>query len=182
MPKRVSIKGKGADIFFGGEPTAPSGEPDNLRDTDPLQNSIIDKKFRPLPGNNNSLDNGEAKQEQRPVDTEAQLQPSGNTEPQSTTSPINPSVNQPINRPIDRIIDRPKGFYITEQLDRRLDDAVRYIREHHGIRKVDRSALLNAMLADEDTWTHQSLDLLVGRIVHQLTNRLTDQSISRPGT
>jgi hypothetical protein len=68
---------------------------------------------------------------------------------------------------------KPKGFYISEQLDARLDHAVRYFQTVHGIKKVDRSILMNAMLIDETHWTEESLDQLTDRLIDQLTRRLT---------
>jgi len=71
------------------------------------------------------------------------------------------------------VVERPKAFYITKQLDRRLDEAVRYYQEKHGITKVDRSALVNAILDNDAKWTEEALDLLVDRVLSQLTSRLT---------
>jgi len=68
---------------------------------------------------------------------------------------------------------KPKGFYISEQLDTRLDHAVRYFQSVHGIKKVDRSILINAMLIDDASWTQESLDQLTDRLIDQLTRRLT---------
>src|SRR6266566_495896 len=74
--------------------------------------------------------------------------------PQSTTHPPSQSVSQSTDQQASRsafpsetkTVDRPKSFYITLRLDRRLDEAVRYFQEAHGIKKVDRSILVNAML------------------------------------
>src|SRR4026207_1582205 len=43
---------------------------------------------------------------------------------QSTSQSTGQSIGQST-----KIVDRPKAFYITEQLDRRLDRAVRYLQE-----------------------------------------------------
>ena len=102
-------------------------------------------------------------------------------EPQSNQQPINQPANQLVdqstNRPTDRltnkVVDRPKAFYITQSLDRRLDEAVRYLHERHGIKRVDRSAIVNAILDNQAQWTLESLDLLVDRVISQLTSRLT---------
>lgn len=72
----------------------------------------------------------------------------------------------------NRIVDRPKAFYITERLDRRLDEAVRYFHERHGIKKIDRSVLLNALLDYDEQWSDEALDRLVDRLIDQLTRRL----------
>jgi hypothetical protein len=71
-------------------------------------------------------------------------------------------------------VDRPKAFYITKRLNQRLDQAVRYYQDVHGIKRVDRSAVVNAMLENEANWTDQSLDQLVDRVMGLLTSRLTD--------
>lgn len=71
-------------------------------------------------------------------------------------------------------VERPKAFYITKRLDHRLDEAVRYYQEVHGIKKVDRSAIVNAVLDNDANWTDESLDLVVDRIISLLTSRLTD--------
>ena len=70
-------------------------------------------------------------------------------------------------------MDRPKAFYITTRLDKRLDDAVRYFQDMHGIKKADRSTVVNAMLGSEENWTDKSLDRLVSRLISHLTSRLT---------
>jgi hypothetical protein len=88
---------------------------------------------------------------------------------QSTTQSTNPLPHIPTNK----IVGRPKAFYITERLDARLDAAVKYVQEKHGIKKVDRSTIVNALLDTDDNWTEESLDLLVSRIISLLTSRLT---------
>ena len=91
--------------------------------------------------------------------------------------PVNQSVDQSISqstkRESNQVVERPKAFYITKRLDRRLDEAVRYLQEKHGIKKVDRSVLINSILDNEAFWTEEALDLLVDRVISQLTSRLT---------
>jgi hypothetical protein len=91
---------------------------------------------------------------------------------QSTSQSTNQSINQPTSRPISKIVDRPKAFYITEALDEKLDKAVTYLQKKHGIKKVDRSIIVNALLDKETLWTDEALDQLVERVVSQLTSRL----------
>jgi hypothetical protein len=91
---------------------------------------------------------------------------------QSTRQSTNQSINQPTNRPFTKIVDRPKAFYITEGLDENLDKAVNYLQKKHGIKKVDRSVVVNALLDNDTLWTDEALDQLVERVVSQLTNRL----------
>jgi hypothetical protein len=97
---------------------------------------------------------------------------------QSTDQSIDQSTNQSSNPPLppsSAIVDRPKAFYITERLDRDLDTAVRYFQEVHGIKKADRSTVVNALLDNEANWTPQSMDQLVDRLISQLTSRLTSR-------
>jgi hypothetical protein len=105
---------------------------------------------------------------------------------QSVNRPVDQSINQSTSRSISQstkqannnisssdIVDRPKAFYITVRLDKQLDDAVRYFQEVHGIKKADRSTVVNAMLDIDENWTENSIDRLVSRLISQLTNRLT---------
>src|SRR5947209_15246292 len=100
--------------------------------------------------------------------------------PQSTTQSARQSVSQSTDQQASRsaflsetkTVDRPKSFYITLRLDRRVDEAVRYFQEAHGIKKVDRSILVNAMLDNDGNWTGEALDFLVERILQLLTNKL----------
>jgi hypothetical protein len=91
---------------------------------------------------------------------------------QSTRQSTNQLMNQPTNRPFTKIVDRPKAFYITEGLDENLDKAVNYLQKKYGIKKVDRSVVVNALLDNDTLWTDEALDQLVERVVSQLTNRL----------
>jgi hypothetical protein len=112
----------------------------------------------------------------------------GHAVPPST--PKAPSY-QPTNRSIDqstdqstsrltnfssnKIVEKPKAFYITQRLDKRLDEAVRYFQEQHGIKKVDRSTLVNVMLDNDANWTEEALSQQVERVISQLTSRLTNR-------
>jgi hypothetical protein len=91
---------------------------------------------------------------------------------QSTNQLTSQLINQPASRPLSHIVDRPKAFYITEGLDEKLDQAVTYLQKKHGIKKVDRSVIVNALLDNDTLWTDESLDQLVERVVSQLTSRL----------
>ncbi len=92
---------------------------------------------------------------------------------QSTNQSANRQTNQSTGQPTGKVVDRPKAFYITERLDKRLDEAVRYFQERHGIRKVDRSIIVNALLDNDGQWSDEALDRLVSRVIKQLTSRLT---------
>ena len=74
-----------------------------------------------------------------------------------------------------KVMDKPRGFYITEQVNKRIDEAVRYYQEKHNLAKVDRSIVVTALLENESNWTEESLDLLLDRVISQLTNRLTNR-------
>ncbi len=107
--------------------------------------------------------------------------PNKNHTPKATVKKTSQSVGQSTSRSVSRpnypgyskTVDRPKAFYITERLDRKLDEAVRYLQDTHGIKKVDRSTIINALLDNDAYWTDKSLDLLVDRVISQLTSRLT---------
>jgi hypothetical protein len=91
---------------------------------------------------------------------------------QSTSQSTNQLMSQSTSRPISRVVDRPKAFYITEGVDEKLDQAVTYLQKKHGIKKVDRSVIVNALLDNDTLWTDEALDQLVERVVSQLTSRL----------
>ena len=99
---------------------------------------------------------------------------------QSTEQSISQSTEQSHRRPTNhatvqsstKILEKPRGFYITERLDKRLDEAVRYFKEQHGIKKVDRSTIVNAVLDNDALWTEDALDRMVEQVITQLTKRL----------
>jgi len=109
------------------------------------------------------------------------LSPSTATAQPPHDPPTSPSIDQSTHQSIDQstkettnaIVDRPKAFYITQRLDRTLDEAVRYYQDVHGIKKADRSIIINAILDTKSQWTNESLDVLVDRVISQLTSRLT---------
>src|SRR5436309_1440369 len=131
-------------------------------------------------------------EKKKQVSSPASPSPEGKSMPQKTE----PSTNQLTNRltsqsteqslgqstkrltkqstpqSVTKIVQKPKGFYITERLDKKLDEAVRYLQEVHGIKKADRSTVVNAILDNEANWTEESLDLLVDRVINLLTSRL----------
>src|SRR5947209_4735196 len=100
------------------------------------------------------LMNLEKKPKEQPVPSSVPQSPT----PQSTNQPTGKLASQPTNQSTsqltyqstslsgERTVERPKSFYITVRLDKRLDEAVRYFQEVHGIKKVDRSIVVNAML------------------------------------
>ena len=93
------------------------------------------------------------------------------------------STKRPVNRSTDRstdqlskvdtlgpIVDRPRAFYITQKVDRWLDEAVRYLRDK-GIYKMDRSVLVNALIHNPDLYEPDSLEKLRKRLLAHLTNK-----------
>ena len=166
MAKRVSLKGKGADIFFG-EYAATSDEP-TLASMPP---SAGDSTSQPVSEEQTS--SLAPVRRARTTSGQSTAQPTQAATDAATNQDSARSVKRPLNRPIDRVVDRPKAFYITEGLDSRIDEAVRYLQSRHGLRKVDRSILVTTLLSDDGLWTDTALDGLVDRLIDQLTSRLT---------
>lgn len=94
---------------------------------------------------------------------------------QSTHRSIDPSISHLPNPTSNRVMDKPRGFYITEQLNQQIDEAVRYYQDKHNLKKVDRSIVVTTLLDNEANWTEETLDLLLDKIIRQLTNRLTNR-------
>ena len=93
-------------------------------------------------------------------------------------SSCDPRTSQSINQSIshaNKVMDKPRGFYITEGLNQQIDQAVRYYQENHNLKKVDRSIVVTALLDNETNWTEETLDLLLDKVIRQLTNRLTNR-------
>src|SRR5205814_5834771 len=99
--------------------------------------------------------------------------------PPSTHQLIDQSIEQSINQSsrnnADKVMEKPRGFYITQRLNQRIDEAVRYYQEKHNLKKVDRSIVVTVLLENEANWTEEALDLLLDKIIHQLTRRLTNR-------
>jgi hypothetical protein len=118
-------------------------------------------------------------QKKDPIETPAPSSTTQSVDQLTTQSTVQPTqqltpetTNKFVVQPPTRVVDRPKAFYITEQLDKRIDKAVLYLQERHNVKKVDRSTIVTAMLDQEELWTDEALDQLVGRVVSQLTSRL----------
>jgi len=153
--KRVSVKGKGADLFFGDYTQPPESTPEQPQEpaTSPPPQIRSRNADQPI---------------DRPTDRPTNRSTNRSTR-QSTRKPT--SVITP--NATSLIVGRPKAFYITERLNQRLDEAVVYFQRVHGLRKVDRSTVINAMLDNDEQWEDESLDSLVSRLIAQLTSRLT---------
>jgi hypothetical protein len=95
---------------------------------------------------------------------------------------IDPTFAQPVAQSIDRStepltgppVDRPVAFYLPKIIDQKIDEAVLYYQERHS-QKIDRSAVVSALLADPQLWSHESLDQLRNKVIRQLTYRLTSR-------
>src|SRR5437763_8713572 len=106
--------------------------------------------------------------------TQSINQPANRSTSPSASQTPHRSNSQPASSYRSKIVDKPKAFYITERLDKRIDEAVRYFQEKHGIRKVDRSTLVNVLLDNDAAWTEEALDLVLEKVIGQLTSRLTN--------
>jgi hypothetical protein len=92
---------------------------------------------------------------------------------------VDQSTDQQISQSTDQLIDidtlgpivaRPRAFYITQKLDRWLDEAVRQLKEK-GIHKADRSVVVNALLHNPALFTSKALDDMRKRLLAHLTNK-----------
>lgn len=107
---------------------------------------------------------------------------------------LNRSASRPTGRPANsqssqlansqqlggRVVARPVSFYIPVSVDEKIDDALDYLEKRHGV-KVDRSALVSAILGEPALWESPSLKQLAEKAVSQLTNRLASRLVSRSG-
>jgi hypothetical protein len=84
-----------------------------------------------------------------------------------------------LNQLAGRVVSRPVSFYIPEVINHKIDEAVDYMDKRHGTR-VDRSAIVSAILGNPALWEPESLNGLVDQAVGQLTSRLTSRLRSEP--
>jgi hypothetical protein len=116
--------------------------------------------------------------EKKPVDVKKET-----THNQSTSQSTDQLTNRQISQPIDQstnpstdldelgpVVEKPKAFYITQKVDRWLDEAVRHCQEK-GLYKVDRSILVNALIHNQELFKPKSLDALRNRLLAHLTNK-----------
>jgi hypothetical protein len=105
---------------------------------------------------------------------------------QSTDRPIDQSTNQSTDRSTDPltdvdalgpVVERPHAFYITQKVDRWLDESARYLKEK-GMHKADRSVVVNALLHDPKHFLPSSLDQIRARLLAHLTNKSLKRSQS----
>jgi|GEM_PF-6536100 len=93
---------------------------------------------------------------------------------QSTDPSIDQSTNQSTKQLTGPVVDRPVAFYLPKIVDKKIDEAVLYYQENHR-RKIDRSAVVSALLGDPNMWTHEALDTLADKVIDQLTSRVTNR-------
>ena len=98
---------------------------------------------------------------------------------QPSEQPTSRPVDQPVNRSVDqqlmgKVVDRPVAFYLPESINEKIDEAVDYLEKQHRT-KVDRSAVVSAILGNPTIWEPEALNQLVDKAVSQLTSRLTSR-------
>jgi len=125
------------------------------------------------------LMNLEKKQKGQQFPSHAQQKTPVQSTEQSTNQSISRLTNLSPSRSTipngDKVMDKPRGFYITERLNKRIDEAVRYYQEKHNLKKVDRSIVVTTILDSEANWTEEALELILDKVISQLTNRLTNR-------
>jgi hypothetical protein len=121
------------------------------------------------------LMNLEKQRKEQPSPASVQQAPPQQSIAQSTNPSIDQSINQSTSKTSNKVMEKPRGFYITERLNQRIDEAVRYYQEKHHLKKVDRSIVVTALLENEANWTEEALDVVLDRVINQLTNRLTNR-------
>jgi hypothetical protein len=112
---------------------------------------------------------------QQPSTTQPTSQSIDQSTDQSTDRSTSKSINQHNISNSSRVMEKPRAFYITERLNQRLDEAVRYYQEKHNLKKVDRSIIVTAILDNGANWTEEALDLILTKIINQLTSRLINR-------
>ena len=171
---------RGESVFFPIKANEPApetaGEPIvNKRHDETIQSPI--REIQPSPSRSQQ---GSPEQSTHHLIDKPSNQSVSRLTSQPTSRPISQLANQSTSRSTlqpssvsdEKTVERPKSFYITIRLDNRLDEAVRYFQEVHGIKKVDRSILVNAMLDTDGQWTNEALDILEEKIMKLLTNKL----------
>ncbi len=161
--------------FFGGRPEAPESSPPSERQSPPPPPVQQAPTYTPPPAPSASPLAPAAPQYQEPAPAAPAPAPVKRELPDQ---PVSRLVSRLVGRPTDSephgIVPRPKSFYISVRLDERLDRAVRYFQEVYGIKKADRSTIVNALLDREELWTDEALDSLATRVLERLASRLAD--------
>ena len=69
---------------------------------------------------------------------------------------------------------RPLAFYIPVSINDKLEAAVSYYQKKYN-RKIDRSAVVSALLGNAKLWEETALDDLAEKVLDQLKNRLSNR-------
>jgi hypothetical protein len=178
MPKRVSIKGRGADLFFGDyEP-----EPATALPADAAAQEEPAEETGPAPVLSIAGRTREAasplQRPTRPSTRRSTAQSTDRSTNQSIDQLTEQSIAQATEPPFDSspILGKPKGFYITEQQDEDLNTAVVKLTARlkgRGTHKVDRSTVVRLLLEVSDVTDDRSINRLANRLVNRLVNQLT---------
>jgi hypothetical protein len=178
MPKRVSIKGRGADLFFGDYEPGPATTPSN--GAEPPED--VADEGEPVPVRSIANHTREApaapQRPARPSTSRSTAQSTDRSTNQSIDQLTDPSIAQATEPPFDSspILGKPKGFYITEQQDEDLNTAVVKLTARlkgRGTHKVDRSTVVRLLLEVSNVTDDRSINRLANRLVNRLVNQLT---------
>ncbi len=98
-------------------------------------------------------------------------QESSQSTDRSTGRPIDQSTNWPTDvEDLGPVVGKPRAFYVTQKVDRWLDEGVRYLKGK-GLHKADRSVLVNSLLHNPGLFKPGFLDQIKRRLLAHLTNR-----------
>jgi hypothetical protein len=75
------------------------------------------------------------------------------------------------------VAKRPLGFYIPTAINEHIDEAVLFFQKKYN-QKIDRSAVVSAILGDPKIWRKPSLDKLAGRVKEEKKQPKEPSSIS----
>jgi hypothetical protein len=113
-------------------------------------------------------DKGKArKPKQKSETSQSAARPTSRSVGQSTDQSTTPLTDVDA---LGSVVDRPRAFYITQKVDRWLDEGVRYLRER-GMHKADRSVLVNALMHDPNLFKPKHMDSIRQRLLAHLTNK-----------
>jgi len=131
-----------------------------------ISSSTADQASRPVKSTN-TVD-----QYDQPIDqTSLPAQPNQSTR---STKQIDSSTGQLSGS----VVKRPLAFYIPLSINEKLEEAVSYYQKKYN-RKIDRSAVISALLGNPDIWNQSALDQLAGKVLDQLKNRFNDRLMDR---
>ena len=171
MKKKLNIDAitnelEGASLFFARPPLSKAGETEkkNVPVAKEPERSLSPTPL--TPGIKKSEETSSKRQTNK--ETIKVNQPVDQSTSQSTDQSTNTQISD-IDA-LGSIVDRPKAFYITEQVDRWLDEAVLYL-QNKGIHKADRSILLNALIHDPSLFEEKALDSIRNKLLLHMTNR-----------